>query len=300
MNPSHLSGIGNMLLATALFAAMDAILKVLAGHYPTFQVGFLRGAASLPFILLPWLLTGRLREFRPHRPFLHLARGVLALIMMAGFIYAVRELSLADAYAIFFVAPLLVTALSVPFLGERVDWQRWVAISIGLAGVIAMLRPSGTNLSLLGALGALVSATAYALSAITVRVLARTDSNAATVLWFLVLLTLFSGLLAINEWIPVRRADWPWIALLGLIGAGGQFFITRAFRLAPASVIAPFEYTAMLWAVSLDFVFWSVLPSGRVYFGGGLVVTCGLYLLWRERQLHVRQSAADAAATGMP
>lgn len=284
-----------MLAATAFFAAMDAILKILAGHYPTFQVGALRGAASLPFILLPVLLTRGWRPFVPNRPGLHLFRGVLALIMMSGFIYAVRDLSLADAYSIFFVAPLLVTAMSVPLLKEHVDWQRWVAIATGLVGVLFMLRPSGNNFTVLGAVGALLSATAYAISAITVRVLSKTDTNAATVLWFLVLLTIFSGVLAFPDWMPVRPQDWPWIVLLGAIGAGGQHFITSAFRYAPASVIAPFEYTAMIWAVSLDWIVWSTFPSGRVYLGGGLVVACGLYLVWRERQLHVRTLAATAA-----
>jgi drug/metabolite transporter (DMT)-like permease len=282
-----------MLAAVAAFAAMDAILKVLVGTYPAIQVAAMRGIASVPFIVLPLLATGSWRELRPHNHRLHLLRGVLGVIMMVGFVEAVAVLSLADAYAIFFVAPLLVTALSVPLLGERVDWQRWVAIGAGLAGVLVMLQPTGGGLTLWGALGALAAAVAYALSAITVRLLSRTDSNASMVFWFLVLLTLFSSVLATPGWVAVRGGDLPWLLALGACGAAGQYGVTQAYRLAPVSVIAPFEYTAMLWAVGIDRVFWGVLPGGRVYAGGSMVVACGLYLLWCERS---RRSGVLAAA----
>jgi drug/metabolite transporter (DMT)-like permease len=284
-------GIVAMLVAVAAFAAMDGLLKVLAGHYPPMQVGALRGASSLPFVILSVAAFGRWRDLRPVRIGLHLARGLLALIMLGGFVYAIKVLSLADAYSIFFVAPLLVTAMAVPLLGESVDWRRWVAIGVGLAGIVAMLRPSGSSLSTLGALGALLSALAYALSAISVRVLTRTDTTVSMVFWFLVLLTLFAGLIAAPGWVPVRRQDWIWIVALGVAGSFGQHFITEAFRHAPASVIAPFEYTALLWGVAIDWAFWNVLPGYRVFLGGGVIIVSGLYLIWRERQLHEELAA---------
>lgn len=293
---SNLPGILWMLVAVAAFAAMDGILKLLAGAYASVQVGAMRGAASLPFVLAPLLFSRQWHELRPHNWRLHLLRGVLALIMMVGFVEAVAVLSLADAYAIFFVAPLLVTAMSVPVLGEHVDARRWVAIGVGLAGVLVMLRPTGANFTVLGALGAFAAATAYAGSAVTVRLLTRTDSNLSMVFWFLVLLTLFCGVLALPGWQPVRPGDWGFLAVLGGVGALGQYGVTRAFRLAPASVIAPFEYTAMLWAVGIDRVFWGVLPGARAFAGGSLVVACGLYLIWRERSL--RQDLA--ARTEVP
>jgi drug/metabolite transporter (DMT)-like permease len=215
--------------------------------------------------------------------------------MVAGFVYAVQALSLATAYSIFFVAPLLVTALAVPLLGEHVDWRRWAAILTGLAGVLAMLRPAGTPLGTLGVLGvagALISALAYAASAISVRVLTRTDTTASMVFWFLVLVTLFSSVLAAPGWVGVRPGDWLWIAALGGMGALGQHFITEAFRHAPASVIAPFEYTALLWGVAIDWAFWDVLPGARVLTGGAIVIAAGLYLIWRERRLHVELAAS--------
>lgn len=299
MFSQNLRGIAAMLVAVAAFAGMDALLKLLAASYPPMQVGTLRGAASLPFLLAGVALLGRWRELRPVRIGLHLLRGVLGLVMVAGFIYAVKVLSLADAYSIFFVAPLMVTAFAVPLLGERVDWRRWLAIFAGLAGVLTMLRPSGHAMGALGMAGALLSAVAYALSAISVRVLTRTDTTVSMVFWFLVLLTLFSGLIAWRDWVPVRSADWGWILGLGLLGIIGQHFVTEAFRHAPASVIAPFEYTALLWGVAIDWAVWSVLPGLRALAGGGLVVAAGLYLIWREQRLHRELAASIESPASM-
>jgi drug/metabolite transporter (DMT)-like permease len=289
VSTGHLRGIVTMLTAVGVFAVMDALLKVLAPHYPAMQVGALRGAASLPFMLVALLAMGRLRELKPVRWGLHLARGALVLVVMGGFVYAVRVLSLADAYAIFLAAPLIVTALSVPLLREHVGWRRWLAIGVGLSGVILMLRPQTESMLTLGALAALASATAYAASAITVRVLTRTDSTASIVFWVVVQLTVFAGLIAAPVWQPLRPQDWWPLAGIGLSGAIAQHLLTEAFRLAPASVIAPFEYTALLWGIAIDYVFWDTLPGSRVYLGGGIVIASGLYLIWRERWLAVTQ-----------
>lgn len=300
MQQTRLRGISSMLVAVASFAGMDAVLKLLASDYPPLQVGALRGAASLPFVLASIALNNRWRELKVVRWELHLIRGVLALIMLWGFVAAVSVMSLANAYAIFFVAPLIVTALAVPLLREQVDPGRWLAITVGLAGVLWMLKPGGTTLSLYGAAGAIAAAVAYALASISVRVMTRTESTVSLVFWFLVLLTLFAGLLALPGWVPIHTDHWPWLGLLGLFGALGQHFITEAFRDAPASVIAPFEYTAILWAVAIDWVFWDTWPASRLWLGAALVIACGLYLIWRERQQHRKVVVAGVMDTPVP
>jgi drug/metabolite transporter (DMT)-like permease len=287
-------GILLMLAAVALFSFMDAVLKVLAVRYPALQVTALRGAASLPFVLLPALVTGDWRSLVPVRWGMHLLRGLLALAMVAGFVWAIRLLSLADAYAVFFVAPLLVAALSAPLLGERVGWRRWLAIAVGLLAVLFMLQPGGSSLTTLGLLAALGSAVAYALSAIMVRLLTRTETTGSMVLSFLVLLLLFAGVLAAPGWVPVARADWGWLLALGGFGAVAQGCLTEAFRRAPAAVIAPFEYTAILWGIGIDWVFWQVLPGGRVLLGGGVIIASGLFLIWRESQAASRHESSSA------
>ena len=275
-----------MLVSVGFFAGMDALLKTLANSYPALELGALRGAASLPFVFAATLLRGNLRDLKPVRWSLHLARGVLAIIMLTSFIYALRLLPLADAYALFLAAPLIVTALSMPLLGERVDWRRWVAIAVGLAGTIALLRPTAANLATLGALAAVAAALCYALSAITIRVLTRTDTTASMVFWFMAMLTVFAGALAAPAWVPVRTEHWPLLVGVGVLGALGQHFVTEAFRYAPASSVAPFEYTAILWALALDWVVWMHAPDAQMLAGAAIVIASGLYLIHRERLHH--------------
>jgi drug/metabolite transporter (DMT)-like permease len=279
-----------MLVAVGLFALMDAGLKLLSAHYPPMQVAAIRGLASLPFVLAWVLLSVGPQRVLPTlfrvRWSLHLLRGVLGITMMAAFVYALRSLPLSTAYTIFFVAPLLITALSVPILGERVGPRRWTAIAIGFVGVLVVLRPTGDGLASLAGLAVLVAAFGYSVSAITVRVLMRTDSKQSIVVWLLVSMGVGAGLLALPQWVTVRGDDLWLILGVGVAGALGQYTITEAFRRGEASLIAPLEYTALLWGVLLDFSLWQVLPDGMTWVGAAIIVFSGLYLLRRER-VHV-------------
>ncbi|MDB6164484.1 MAG: family transporter [Xanthomonadaceae bacterium] len=272
-----------MLLAVGTFSLMDAGLKTLSVRYPTFEVAALRGAASLPLVLA-WALstTGAAALFRV-RWSLHLLRGGLGIAMMASFVYAVRTLPLSTAYSIFFVAPLMITALSGPFLGEQVGPRRWVAIAVGLLGVVVLLRPTGEGMRSLAALAVLLAALMYAVSAITVRLLARSDSTQAMVVWLMAMMAVGAGLLAIPHWVPVRAHDLWVVAGVGIAGAVGQYTITEAFRLGEASLLAPLEYTALVWGVLLDATLWRVLPDAVTWLGAAIIVASGLYLLRRER-----------------
>ena len=273
----------SMLAAVALFALMDAGLKQLTAHYPPLQVAALRGAASLPFVLAWALATVGVMPLLRVRWSLHLLRGVLGVTMMVSFVYAITSLPLSTAYSVFFVAPLLITALSVPVLGEKVGPRRWTAIAIGLIGVLVLLRPSGEGLISLAALAVLLSALMYAISAITVRVLARTDSTQSMMVWLMTMIAVGAGVLAIPGWMPLRAADGWLILAVGITGALGQYAITEAFRRGQASLIAPLEYTALVWGVLLDATLWGVLPDRVTWLGAGIIVASGLYLLRRER-----------------
>ena len=272
-----------MLVAVMLFAMMDAGLKMLSAHYPPFQVATLRGASSLPLVLAWALASDGWRPLLRVRWGLHQLRGVLGVVMMAGFVYALRTLPLSTAYSIFFVAPLMITALSVPFLGERVGPRRWAAIGVGLVGVLVVLRPTGEGVLSLAGIAVLLSAFGYSVSAITVRIIARTDSTQALMVWLLAFMALGSGLLALPDWIPLQSQDFAVIAGVGLAGALAQYAITEAFRLGEASLIAPLEYTALVWGVLLDATLWGVLPDAVTWLGAGIIVASGLYLLRRER-----------------
>jgi drug/metabolite transporter (DMT)-like permease len=240
--------------------------------------------ASLPFVLLPVVVRGRIRRLKPVNVRLHLLRGLLSVLMLGSFIYAVRESSLATTYSIFMCAPLVVAALSVPLLREKVSRAQWVAIAVGLGGVLLMIAPRGGGEWVsVGALAAVVAVATYSLAAVSIRFLSRTDTTESMVFWFSVLLSLGAGLLAIPGWVPLLAAHWPLILGIGLTGAIGQHFITEAFRRAPAAVVVPFEYTALLWGVVLDLAIWGVLPGSVTLAGGAIVVAAGLYLMARER-----------------
>ena len=272
-----------MLVAVGLFALMDAGLKLLSAHYPPFQVAALRGASSLPLVLVWAAATTGLAPLLRVRWGLHLLRGVLGIAMMASFVFALRTMPLSTAYSFFFIAPLLITALSVPVLGEHVGPRRWTAIAIGLLGVLVLLRPTGEGLSSWATPAVLLCVLSYAISTLTVRVLARTDSTQSMVVWLMALMALGAGALALPGWVPLRAED-GWIILgIGIGGAFGQYTITEAFRLGEASLIAPLEYTALLWGVALDLALWGVLPDAITWLGAGIIIVSGLYLLRRER-----------------
>lgn len=278
----HSAAIVLMLLAVLLFALMDAGLKLLSGKYPPLQVAALRGLSSLPFVLAWALLTvpaGSL--LRIHWP-LHLLRGVLGVAMMAGFVYGLRGMPLSTAYAITFVAPLLVTAMAGPLLKERVGPGRWLAIAVGLLGVLVILRPTGEGMLTTGGLAVLVAAMCYAAGAITVRLLAQRDSTQAMVVWFMALLSVAALALAWPGWKPLESVDAWIIAGIGVAGSLAQIALTEAFRRGEASLIAPLEYTALIWGVVLDVALWGVLPDGITWVGAGIIVASGFYLLRRE------------------
>jgi len=272
-----------MVIAVACFSLMDAGMKQLSAGYPSLQVTFLRGAASLPFVLVWVLASAGPRSLIPRRWGLHLLRGLLGMAMIGCFVFALRDLPLSTAYSIYFVAPLLIAALSVPLLGERVGPRRWVAIGIGLLGVIVVLRPGVDGFISIPGLMVLAAATAYAIAAITVSLLTRTDTSQSMVVWFLVILAIGAGVLAWPEWVAMRLADAPLVAGMGLAGALGQVALTRAFQVGEASLIAPLEYTGLVWVIGWDVMFWQQLPDAWTWTGAAIIMASGLYLLHRER-----------------
>jgi drug/metabolite transporter (DMT)-like permease len=283
MSSNNLRGIIAMLAAVTTFAVMDVLMKRLSEDYPAMQVTFLRGIASLPLLLGASAVFGSWRDLKPKRWRLHVLRGFLSVMLLWCFVYSVSQLSLANAYSLFMSAPLLIVALSVPMLGERVDWRQWLAVFVGLLGVIIVLKPSGAGLVTIGGLAALAAAIGYALSAITIRIMTRTETSAATVFWTLFFLTAISGIAVSFHWVPVQWDHWYLIAGLGISGAFGQHFITEAFRLAPPPVVAPLEYSALAWGLLFDWLIWATAPGLRMLAGALVIVASGIYVIHRER-----------------
>jgi drug/metabolite transporter (DMT)-like permease len=293
----NLPGILLMLCAVGLLSLMDAGLKELAQRYPPFQLGALRALASLPWALAWILATTGLRPLLRVRWPLHLLRGVIGIGMMGAFVYALSLLPLTTAYTLFFVAPLFITLLSVLLLGERVNAGRWLAIAVGFAGVLIAMRPTGEGLLSWSGLAVLAAAAGYALSAVTVRILGRTDSTQAMVFWLLVIMASGSAAIAAPGWVTLRREDYLLVAAVGLVGMLGQYAITEAFRQGEASVIAPLEYTALAWALGFDLLLWGVLPDAATWVGAAIIIGSGLYLLRQERTVLRMATAAQPSSS---
>jgi drug/metabolite transporter (DMT)-like permease len=285
----NLRSIVAMLIAVGLFSFMDAVLKALSPHYPALQITALRGLVALPLVIAyitwrgAWHTIGRMRW-----P-LHLLRGVLGITMLALFTWSVRELPLSAAYTLFFIAPLLITALSVPVLKERVPAAHWWAIAAGFVGVLIALRPSSESLQSgfisLAGLAVLGAALCYAVTAITGRLASRSDSSESLVLSMMVMMSVGAGVLAFPQWIAIRSEHVPLLLALAVTGFGGQLAITEAFRHGQASVVAPFEYSALAWGVGLDWLIWQTLPGSHTWLGAAIIIGSGLYIVRREKRI---------------
>jgi drug/metabolite transporter (DMT)-like permease len=282
----RLQGITLMIAAVFVFAIMDASLKRLSTQYSVYQVSCMRCFSSLLVLMVPVIARRSYSELRMRSPLLHALRALFGLGMLLSFIYAVHRLTLGETYAVCLCAPLLMTALSVPLQGEHVPGRRWFAIVLGLAGVMVILRPSARGFqSLAAVLAAALCALCYALAALTVRTMGRTNTATGMVFWFLVLVGVATGLMCIGDWRPIPQGDWGWLALVGICGALGQFWLTDAFRRAPVSVVGPFEYTSILWAFAIDWIFWSAKPTTTLVAGAAVVISSGIFVIWDERRL---------------
>ena len=284
-----------LLLAVGSFSLMDAGMKALSSGYPPLQITALRCLSSLPLILVWVAVRGGFRQVFRVRFTLHVLRAAIGVVTLATFIYGVRHLPLSEAYAIFFVAPLLITAFAALILGERIEWQRWVAVAAGLTAVLIVLRPTGAGVATLPGLAVVISAIGYALSAILVRILGRTDSTESMVFWLMVLMGTGATLLALPQWRAIQPQHWIVIVGIGLAGCVGQWAITEAFRISEASFIAPFEYSALAWGVGLDWILWQDLPGVRALVGAAVIIASGLYLLRRERSARIHSETAFVA-----
>lgn len=278
LNP-RVAAMAYMLTGVAAFSFMDASLKLLTEHYPSAQVAALRGLAALPVVFAWALYAGGAGQLLRVRWPLHLVRGALSVFMMLTFTFALKSLSLAKVYALFFVAPLMIAVFSVFMLRERVTKAQWVAIVVGFLGVLIVLRPGAEGFAWLGTIAVLGTALAYALSSILVKIIGRTDSTQSMIFWMTCMLAIGATLIALPVWQPILRPHYLLIGGVAITGAIGQWGITEAFKRGPAASVAPLEYSGLGWVIIIDFAVWSVVPEWRTLAGAAVIIGSGLYLL---------------------
>lgn len=281
-------GLGFAFLAFALFATHDAIIKALGQSYSVFQILFFAMLfAFIPMTVLV-LADRSTGNFRPHHPWLILARSATTLISMSCAFYAFATLPLAEVYALLFATPLLITALSVPLLGETVRAQRWAAVVVGLIGVIIVLRPGASALTA-GHFAALGSALSSSFAAIIIRKIGSQERSAVMILYPMLATIIAMGALLPFVYTPVELPSLGLMAAVGVLSVTAQLGTITAYRFAPAAVIAPTQYSQILWATGFGIVFFAERPDTMVALGASIVIASGIFIVWRESRANVSE-----------
>jgi drug/metabolite transporter (DMT)-like permease len=294
-----LRGIGLVIGGVTVFSLQDVIIKLLSGQYPVLEIVFVRSLVSLP-ILFALATFPRQREvLRFRQPLQQMLRGLLMFFSYTTYYLALAALPLAETVSLFYSAPLFMTAFSGPLLGEHPGWRRWSAVAVGFIGVLVIMQPQGAVS--LAALMAVISAVAYAMSAILARRIGAVDSAESMTITSTLVYAVLSGLAGLllgdgrlagshqpeiefllRGWTWPTPGDFTLFALCGVIAAIGFTCLTQAYRVAPATSVAPFEYSSLPWAVLWGWLIWSQLPNASLALGILLVVGSGLYVFRRE------------------
>ncbi len=283
------TGIAWMLLATIFFVSLDAVAKHLVSSYPVLQVVW--GRFLFHMVLAALILGPRLRHFaRSANPPLQIVRSILLLATTVLFFSGVRLLPLADASAILFISPILLSILAIPFLGEKVGPYRWAAIFVSFLGALVVVRP-GVGVIGVGALFLLGSACSNAFYQLITRMLRGTDEARTTLLYTGLAGAVGTSLAVPLVWTPIAPGDWPLFATMGVFGCLGHFTLIKAFQSAPATVVAPFSYASLIWAILLGFFFFGDLPDIWTLVGATIIATGGLYILHREQMQKAKKAA---------
>lgn len=278
LHPRPAVGAAWMVLAALVGSVIDACVKALQSGFDTPQIVLLRLLCSLPFVLLFAQLSGGLGSIRPKRPGWHVVRSLAAAGATFGFFYALGELPLMLCVTIGFAAPLLIALLSRPFLGERVGLHRWIGILIGFGGVLVALQP-GTAAWHPAMLAVLASTLCWAVLALSARKIGADEPTGAMVVFTIPVSLLVALVLTVGNWVAPSPQEWLLFFVAGFCGASVHYCVIYAYRATRAAIVAPMEYTALLWAALLGFAFWGEIPSAWTWIGAVVIIVGGLIVL---------------------
>lgn len=259
----------------------DAMAKWLTAYYSPLQIIFMRNLLAMPMILVMVLCIGGRSLLRTHHLRTHALRGLLLVGGAYTFFLGLKFLPLAEATSLVFAAPIFITALSVPLLGEQVGWRRWAAVIVGFVGVLIIVRPGAAAFQP-ASLVVVVTAVLYALIMISARRIDQRESVWTLMLYVVLFPLLFSGLAVPLVWQAPQLSHLPQIFGMAVFGTLGMTLISQAFRLAPAAIVAPFDYTALIWASLLGWLVWGEIPGVWTYAGAAVIIASGIYIVIRE------------------
>ncbi|ENN85667.1 putative transmembrane transporter [Rhizobium freirei PRF 81] len=275
-----LLGVALMFLGDFMFALNDAMAKWLVASFSVGQILVIRSLGSL-IILTPMIARqGRDALFRIEQPPLQILRVVLTTADVGLFYAAVAYLPLADVMTFYMAGPIYVAAISHFFLGERIGWRRWLAVFVGFVGVIIALRPSAAMLSWPSIFG-LAGSLAFSMTLVLARRLRQTN-DATLVAWQTVGALLTGLVLSIGNWRSPSVLDLVAMLALGVVAGTAHMLITRSLKLAPASLLAPLQYTLLIWAIALGFLFFGDIPDAQIIVGSIIIVFAGLFIFHRK------------------
>jgi drug/metabolite transporter (DMT)-like permease len=283
-------------VGVACFALLDAAAKWLTADYGVAQIIFLGRIFTLAMVLAIALPRGGIRQFRLRRPWRQLARVTTAVLTMATFFWALSLMPLANVVALTFAAPLIMTVLSVFILREDVGPRRWAAVLIGFIGVLIILRPTGAGFAWTAFIP-LASALFYAISIIVSRQLTATESINNLMFWLSLGAIVGTAPFMPAEWRTPDPADLAIFAFTGIASGAGQFLMLRAFRYGEISMLAPLEYTSLIWAAGLGFLIWGEVPDWSIWVGAVILVGCSLYIARHETRRR-RRLTIEAGVPG--
>ena len=302
-----LKGVSFKLVSALLFAAMSALVRQLGEVAPVGQMVFFRSAFAIVPVVVIYALRGELMSaVRTSRPLGQLGRGTLSTFGMFTNFGALTRLPLADVTAISFASPLITVALAALILKERVRIYRWSAVIVGFLGVIVMLVPHvepghyaaiGAATAAFGSTLAVASAISNAGTVIQTRRLTQSETTSCIVFYFSLICAIAGALTLPFAWHTPTSSELMKLIALGLLGGLAHIFLTESYRFAAASVVAPFDYTSMLWALLLGYWLFGELPAPLVYVGATIVAGAGLFVIWRERQLGLQRPPETEGTT---
>ena len=275
---SNLRGAFLSLGAFFAYACTDVSIKALGQNMSSFQVMFLAAACTLPFVLAQILWTDRRASLWPRMPRMTLLRVAIGLIGSAFVTYSFTHLALAQCYAVFFTMPLMITLIAWPMLGEPIDPLRGVIILVGFGGVLIALQPGTTEFQL-GHLTAICGAVTGALNSLLLRKIGHGESSGVILLYPTLAQFLVAGVLMLFVWQPISLTDVQVGLQMGFLGTMGGLFIIAAYRVAPSIVVAPMQYSQIIWASALGLIFFGERPSVMNTVGICVIIAAGLALL---------------------
>lgn len=277
-------GIVLMIVGLAMFSIGEGMVKYLATQYEIVQIVWARYTFHALLFLIIFSGTGIRRQIATTRPLLQLGRSILLLTATAFFFTAVSYLTLAEATSINFVSPLLVTAFSIPLLGEHVGIRRWLAIVVGFVGVLIIVRP-GLGVMHWAAILPLGTATCYGLYQILTRIAARTEDTRTSLFWTSAVGVIVTSAVVPFWWTAPGPFAWTLMVGTGLFFGFGHYLLIKGFEVAPASMLAPFIYTQLVWVTIIGYIVFGNFPDWFTLLGGVVVIASGLYVWHRETRI---------------